>query len=105
MTCQAGRSTLSARQIFFWPLVVNGICLSGLVSALIGDGWLDLLSWVCLGESVALIVYAYLGMLRRAVLDKGRVNAVAHVHRLWPAWLIYRSTPLPPVSCQRDMVQ
>ena len=61
MTRQPGRPALSTRQIFFWPLIVNGICLLGLVAALIGDGWLDLLSWVCLGGSVALIVYAYLG--------------------------------------------
>ncbi|NRA55074.1 MAG: hypothetical protein HRU23_13095 [Gammaproteobacteria bacterium] len=32
---------------------------AGLVSALIGDGWLVLVSWACLGSAVFIIPWAY----------------------------------------------
>ena len=51
-------------QIYRWPLLINGISFLGLVSALIGNGWLDVLSWLCLGGSVVLMVCAYLGAVR-----------------------------------------
>lgn len=51
--------SLSTWQIFFWPLLINVIGLFGLIAALLGDGWLDLLSWLCLGAAVILILYAY----------------------------------------------
>ncbi len=48
----------STWRIYRWPLVINSICLIGLVSALIGDhGW-DVLSWLCLGSAVVLMSYA-----------------------------------------------
>jgi hypothetical protein len=31
----------------------------GITAARVGHGWLDILSWLCLGSSVAVIVYAY----------------------------------------------
>lgn len=49
----------STWEIFFWPLVLNIIGLLGLIAALLGDGWLDLLSWLCLGAAVVLILYSY----------------------------------------------
>jgi uncharacterized membrane protein YjjP (DUF1212 family) len=41
-------------RIFRWPLAVGVAGLVGLVSALIGDGWYDALSWLLLGGTAAL---------------------------------------------------
>jgi len=46
-------------QIYRWPVLVNGIGLLGLLAALIGNGWMDVLSWLCLGGIVVLMIYAY----------------------------------------------
>ena len=35
--------------IFRWPLLIALISIVGLVSALVGDGWWDALSWATLG--------------------------------------------------------
>jgi len=49
------RSThLSFRQIFAAPLVVALISSLGLVSALVGDGWWDAVSWAALAVPVLL---------------------------------------------------
>ncbi len=69
MTRKSHKTSQSAWRIYFWPLVINCVCLLGLVSALIGNGWLDLLSWACLGGSVALLIYASFG-----TVDKGKVR-------------------------------
>jgi uncharacterized membrane protein YjjP (DUF1212 family) len=42
-------------QIFRWPLAIGIAGIVGLVSALIGDGWHDALSWLLLGGTAALI--------------------------------------------------
>ncbi|HWV16925.1 MAG TPA: hypothetical protein VN030_15955 [Cellvibrio sp.] len=42
----------SSWEIYCWPAAVNAVCLVGVLAALIGDGWWDLLSWVCLGGTV-----------------------------------------------------
>ena len=47
-------SHFTLRQIFAAPLVVAAISSVGLVSALVGDGWLDGISWAALGVPVAL---------------------------------------------------
>ena len=47
------RSTAS---IFAWPLAIAVASVAGLVSALVGDGVYDILSWLLLGGAVALIV-------------------------------------------------
>ncbi len=36
-------------EIFFWPLIINIVCLIGVLAALIGDDWWDVLSWLTLG--------------------------------------------------------
>lgn len=48
-------------RIFRWPLLIGIMSVVGLVSALVGDGWYDALSWVCLGACVVLIVAAWRG--------------------------------------------
>lgn len=49
----------SSWRIFRWPIIINIISLFGLIIALVGSGWLDLLSWLCLGGTVILVVQAY----------------------------------------------
>lgn len=39
------------------PLLLASASIVGLVSALIGDGPFDLLSWLALGGPIALIIY------------------------------------------------
>ena len=46
LTAKRVRST---REIFFWPMIINIICLIGVLAALIGDNWWDVLSWLTLG--------------------------------------------------------
>ena len=58
MTHPLYKTPQSVWRIFLWPLVINCICLLGLISALIGNGWLDLFSWICLGGPVVLMAYA-----------------------------------------------
>jgi uncharacterized membrane protein YjjP (DUF1212 family) len=41
-------------RIFRWPLVIGVAGLVGLVSALIGDGWYDAVSWLLLGGTAVL---------------------------------------------------
>lgn len=48
-------------RVFRWPLLIGIMSLVGLVSALIGDGWYDVLSWLCLGACVVLMVAAWRG--------------------------------------------
>lgn len=42
-------------RIFRWPLLIALVTLAGLVSALIGDGGYDVLSWLLLGGLLALM--------------------------------------------------
>jgi hypothetical protein len=51
------------RQIFAIPAAVGVVSAAGLVSALVGDGWWDVLSWLTLGLAVALA--AWYGLRRR----------------------------------------
>ena len=46
-------------RIFRWPLAIAAISLVGLLSALLGDGWADMLSWLLLGGLVALMALAW----------------------------------------------
>ncbi len=43
---RAPRQTLS--QIFTWPLVIGVLSTVGLISALVGDGFWDAVSWLAL---------------------------------------------------------
>lgn len=44
-----------------WPVVIGVVSLVGLLSALMGDGWLDALSWVLLAVPVVLSVRGLFG--------------------------------------------
>jgi hypothetical protein len=44
----------SLNQIFAAPLVIAIVSTVGLISALVGDGWWDAVSWVALGLPVLL---------------------------------------------------
>ncbi|WP_244487234.1 hypothetical protein [Afipia sp. Root123D2] len=45
------------RQIFAAPAVIGGLSVVGLISALVGDGVWDGLSWLTLGVPVALCAF------------------------------------------------
>ncbi|MDF5939888.1 hypothetical protein P4198_19865 [Pseudomonas aeruginosa] len=44
--------------IFRWPLLLALLGLFGLLSALLGDGLYDLLSWLALGTPLVLVGWA-----------------------------------------------
>ncbi|QIG97568.1 hypothetical protein G6P99_37790 [Bradyrhizobium sp. 6(2017)] len=44
----------SVTQIFAAPLVIAIVSTAGLISALVGDGWWDAVSWAALGLPVLL---------------------------------------------------
>ncbi|MGK6320502.1 hypothetical protein [Sphingomonas sp. DT-204] len=54
----------SGWKIFRWPLLIAAVSLVGLVSALVGDGWYDLLSWLTLGSTLAVMTIAWRGSVR-----------------------------------------
>ncbi len=47
-------------QIFAMPLLLAALTLVGLLSALLGDGIWDFVSWLALGFPVAVIAYRWL---------------------------------------------
>ena len=48
-------------QIFRWPLLMAIANAVGLVAALVGDGWYDLLSWATLGVTLIVMLAAWRG--------------------------------------------
>ena len=46
-------------RVFRWPVAIAGASLIGLVSALLGDGWRDAVSWLTLGGLVVLMIEAW----------------------------------------------
>jgi len=50
---------LTSRQIFQIPALLALVSLAGLISALLGAGWWDILSWLTLGLPVAAIAWAF----------------------------------------------
>lgn len=55
-------------EIFRVPLWIGVASLVGLVGALVGDGWLDALSWLALGLPLWMIVRA-LRSAKRTTVD------------------------------------
>jgi ABC-type Fe3+-siderophore transport system permease subunit len=45
------KKQLSVR-VWRWPLMICAASITGLVSALVGDGWADMLAWIGLGAPV-----------------------------------------------------
>jgi len=52
-------------QIFRWPLLMALANAIGLVAALVGNGWYDLLSWLTLGLTLVVIAAAWRGWSAR----------------------------------------
>ncbi|MBG7238066.1 hypothetical protein [Pseudomonas aeruginosa] len=50
--------------IFRWPLLLALLGLFGLLSALLGDGLYDLLSWLALGTPLVLVGWGWLRLPR-----------------------------------------
>lgn len=50
---------LSLVEIFRIPALLALVSLAGLISALLGAGWWDILSWITLGLPVAAIAWAF----------------------------------------------
>jgi hypothetical protein len=48
-------------EIFRWPLLMAFANAIGLVTALIGDGWYDVISWVTLGSTLIIMMIAWRG--------------------------------------------
>ncbi|MAF57579.1 hypothetical protein [Ponticaulis sp.] len=46
------------RSTFLIPAMLAALTLVGLVAALFGGGGFDILSWLCLGSAIAVIVLA-----------------------------------------------
>ncbi|WP_231702263.1 hypothetical protein [Halopseudomonas litoralis] len=44
-------------QIWFWPILFGLISAAGLLVALIGDGWHDVISWMALGLVAAASIW------------------------------------------------
>jgi hypothetical protein len=54
------------RQLWGWPVALGVLSTSGLLSALVSEGWGDVWSWLALGGPVLLMVWLALmpGTLR-----------------------------------------
>lgn len=50
-------------RLWGWPIALGMLTASGLVSALVSEGWGDVWSWVALGVPVAVMVW--FGLVRR----------------------------------------
>ena len=53
----------SPMHIWLWPTLFGLISAAGLLAALIGDGWYDVISWLALG--LVAVVCIWLGMVDR----------------------------------------
>jgi hypothetical protein len=52
-------------QIFAAPMVVGALSIVGLLAALIGDGWLDAVSWLSL--TLPILLYLFFVVRRKRV--------------------------------------
>jgi hypothetical protein len=63
MKVRAGART--AWRIFQWPLLMALANAVGLIAALMGDGWFDLISWTTLGLTLVIMITAWRGWSAR----------------------------------------
>jgi hypothetical protein len=56
--------TISLKKVYGTPLLLAVVTLIGLLSALVGDGFWDALSWFCLGMPVIVIAWCFLNQRR-----------------------------------------
>ena len=66
-----------ARRLWAWPVALGLLTVTGLVTALVSDGWGDAWSWLALGVPVAVMARFSLSRARRPALtatasDKAR---------------------------------
>lgn len=47
----------AALRLWGWPIVLGLLSASGLISALVSDGWGDIWSWLALGLPVVLMAW------------------------------------------------
>ncbi|PRB83894.1 hypothetical protein [Pseudomonas sp. MYb185] len=47
----------SPMQIWLWPVLFGLLSAAGLIVALLGEGWYDLLSWLALGLVAAVCIW------------------------------------------------
>lgn len=59
------RATQTTWQIFRWPLLMALANAIGLVAALVGDGWFDVVSWVTLGLTLVVVAASWRGWSAR----------------------------------------
>jgi hypothetical protein len=59
------RERQSLWRVFRWPVLLGVLSLVGLVSALLGDGLWDALSWLTLFVPVAVVAWFYRARSRR----------------------------------------
>lgn len=52
-------------QVFRWPLLMALANAIGLTSALVGNGWWDVISWMTLGGTIIVTVAAWRGWSAR----------------------------------------
>ena len=45
------------RRLWGWPVIIAALSASGLISALVSDGWGDAWSWLALGFPVAVTAW------------------------------------------------
>ncbi|QTD44145.1 hypothetical protein [Ottowia testudinis] len=50
-------STSEFRRLWAWPIALGVLTASGLLSALVSDGWGDAWSWLALGAPVAVMAW------------------------------------------------
>lgn len=49
----------SLGEVFRWPALLAAVTLVGLLAALLGDGWADVLSAACLGALLVVLAAAW----------------------------------------------
>jgi hypothetical protein len=59
------RNHRTFRQIFAAPMAVGALSVIGLVAALIGDGWWDVVSWLSL--TLPILLYLFFVVRQRRV--------------------------------------
>jgi hypothetical protein len=69
MKGRATPRTQGGWRIFRWPLAIGVASGAGLIAALVGDGACDVLSWILLGGSVAVMAEAWRRGARRAAAE------------------------------------
>ena len=49
----------NAWRIFRWPIAIGVVTIVGLIAALVGDGWHDVVSWLALAVPVVVAAWGW----------------------------------------------